>query len=96
MPQRLAHRPISWKKFLNEGLFPGVLTTLKYTEEKKHSESGKRETLSHTPGKPTGITPDHSTEALEASRAWSDVFQVLKEKNSANPEHCARKATCHN
>jgi hypothetical protein len=66
-----------------------MLTTLKYTEEKMHSERGKRETLSHTTGKPTGITPDHPTEALEASRAWSDVFQVLKEKN-----YCQSRALC--
>lgn len=48
MPQRLVHRPISWKKFLSWGSFPGALTTLKYTEEKKAQwKQQERNTESH-------------------------------------------------
>jgi hypothetical protein len=32
-------------------------------------------------GKPIKITPDFSTETLKARKAWSEVFQALKENN---------------
>jgi hypothetical protein len=32
-------------------------------------------------GKPIKITADFSTETLKARRAWSEVFQALKENN---------------
>jgi hypothetical protein len=52
------------------------------TEKNKRILKALREKKSNeNKGKPTKTTADFSTETLKSRRAWSEVFQALKENN---------------
>jgi hypothetical protein len=54
---------------------------LKQLAQRKNIEVCERKKQITYKGKPIKITADFSIETLEARKAWSEVFQALKENN---------------
>jgi hypothetical protein len=54
---------------------------MQHTEQRKNSESCKREKTSHIKSKPIRIKADFSTQSLNTWRSWEDIIQALKENN---------------
>jgi hypothetical protein len=57
-----------------------IKTTNTENREKMLNDVRKKKQIAYK-GKPIKIKVDFSTETLKARRAWSEVFQVLKENN---------------
>jgi hypothetical protein len=56
-----------------------IFKTHTHTEQRKNSESCKRERQVTYKGKTIRITADISTQTLNARRSWKDIIRALKE-----------------